>query len=190
MKNEMIINLRIITVVFLMGLLSIQSASAQSVNREVGIRLYGLNDFDFISKKELSDNMYRRTRFVFTNLGYQSISDQSSFTFQGGFAVGGEKRKLIAEDLLFIHGLEPSLLFNLSIIQEFNSLDLMPAIGYVLGFQYDMFPRFSLNLETIPTLSTAFSFDDDERSNDFSINAGFASNAVALSLVYRFKSSK
>lgn len=164
-----------------------QSLFGQAENRELGIRLTGFQNFDFIYKKGIEENKLTRYRLGFANLGFQNTTNNKNFNFSLGFAIGVEKRRNIAENLQFIHGLEPTLSLALSTNDDIFNLSIKPGIGYVLGFQYNVSDKFYVNIETIPSLSTSFIIDNNGFNDMYSINAGFNSNAIALSLVYQFK---
>ncbi|MEM9687521.1 MAG: hypothetical protein AAF934_11455, partial [Bacteroidota bacterium] len=61
-----------------------------------------------------------------------------------------------------------------------------PELGYVLGFQYNFSESFYLNLETIPSLRGILYVDNDGVRDPLVLNVGFNSNAIALTLAYRF----
>jgi len=181
------------------GMLFNSGIKAQSQTHEVGMRFSSLENFDFIYKKELEENKLRRYSLGFTNLNFIDRENNEAFNFGLGFAIGTEKRKQIAEKLKFIHGFEPfaELNFTSSEISDDdrrNSGQVIAGLGYVLGFQYDFSDKFYVNLETVPSLYGAVNFaetSEDEISEDgYEIGAGFNSNAIAVSLVYRFTKDK
>ena len=55
--------------------------SSQTIQREIGVSLHGLNDFDFIYKKGDNNNL-TRYRFLFSDIRYQNtentIKDKSA----------------------------------------------------------------------------------------------------------------
>ncbi len=159
--------------------------SAQTPTRELGIRLAGLQDFDFIYKRAKAEDRYVRYRVALANLRLQAVDDNNLFTASLGVAIGTEKRRPLAERLLFIHGFEPALFLGLILANGEGELSVGPSLGYVLGFQYDISQRFYVNVETIPALSTHITFGQDDPFG-LVVDAGFNSNAIALSLVYRF----
>ena len=82
------------------------------------------------------------------------------------------------------------LSFAISVNDDQYNMNMRPGIGYVLGFQYDISEIFYVNIESIPTLSGSFIIDNDGFNDNYAINAGFNSNAIALSLVYKFKKNE
>lgn len=166
-------------------IIAICSLNGYAQTKELGLRLGNLTDFTFIYKKEMEANKFVRHRFGFFNSQLVKVGDQESVSFGVGYAIGIEKRKSINDKLLFIHGFEPSLSTNLNHVGDINVINFRPAIGYVLGFQYNINDAFYVNIETIPSISGNFTFIE-ENDNTYNINAGFSSNAVALTIAYRF----
>ena len=78
---------------FFVSINSYAQTEEQNSSKEVGIRLYGLNNFDFIYKKQKAENKYRRLRLISSNL---SISDFKDFntSLSLGLTIGNEKRKV------------------------------------------------------------------------------------------------
>jgi len=159
------------------------SLTGYSQTKELGLRLNNLTDFSFIYKKEKSELKYIRHRFGIVNLGISDVADNKNYNIGLGYAIGIEKRKSINEKLMFIHGFEPQLAANISK----NMIVLNPAIGYVLGFQYTINDDFYVSVETIPSLNGNIVIRDNS-SNLYSLNAGFNSNFVALTIAYKFNS--
>ena len=165
---------------------------AQNQNREIGLHMSGLNDFNFIYKRQKEENKFARYRFLFTNLGYRGFEGDNSgnFNFGFGIAAGVEKRRSISEKLQFIHGWEPRLTLNLTANSDNYFLNIRPAIGYVLGLQLDLSEKFYVGVETIPSLSAGFGINNDGLSDNYDISAGFNSNVVSVTAAYRFASPK
>ena len=161
---------------------------SQNKNHEIGIRLSSFQDFDFIYKKEIAENKLTRYRFALLSYQLSHSSNNNKYTFSIGFAIGRENRKKINEQLYFIHGLEPEI--NLQYLTRTNnsstSVHIQAALGYVLGFQYNFSKAFYVNLESIPSLAGFFKIDEDGFDEDYNLFLGFNSNAIALSLVYKF----
>ena len=175
---------------------SVNTNAQDQQQHEIGLRLSGLQDFDFIYKKQKAENKWKRYRFAFVNAGYNSSFSNDLISFGFGVGIGVEKRKSLNKNLFFIHGWEPriSLGYRQYKSNEPNNpnpkrtnFDLRPGIGYVLGFHYQVSDKFHINLEAIPSINANFSFDNDDVKDDFSIDAGFNSNAIAVSLIYRFQ---
>jgi hypothetical protein len=158
--------------------------TAPVLKREVGIRMSGFDNFDFIYKKQKAENKYSRIRLVSTNF---SISDFSNFrsSLSMGLAYGREKRTPLNNNFSFIRGWELIGRMHATSINDRLALTLTPGIGLVLGFQYDISEKFGVNIETIPSMSTDIRFTSrgTEVSN---FNFGFNSNSIALGLMYRF----
>ncbi|MCB0847755.1 MAG: hypothetical protein KDE26_31095 [Bacteroidetes bacterium] len=175
------------TVLFFLALLCAMSfpAQSQSINRELGIRLSGLDNFDFIYKKGKKNNEFARFRFVFANVSVQGSGSSISSNFGAGFAIGKEYRKTITPKFYFVHGFEPAFSFSVLNLGGPYRINIRPSIGYVLGFQLNVLDNFYMNLETIPSLSAQMSMDDSGEITNYVIGADFSSNAIALSLVYQ-----
>lgn len=164
------------------------SCTGYSQTKELGLRLGNLTDFTFIYKKEKSDNKFFRHRLGSFNLNVLRLSDDDRVLFGMGYAFGIEKRKNINEKLKFVHGIEPQLAVGINSLQGITIISISPAIGYVLGFQYDINDDFYVSLETIPSIGMNANLVD-EGDNLYNFSAGFNSNAVALTIAYRFNST-
>ncbi len=165
-----------------MSTLNAQTADT-TFKREIGIRMTGFSDFDFIYKKQKAGFKYSRIRLVSANF---SVSDFENFrsVITMGMAYGREKRIPLNNNFSFIRGWEVSGKVNATINNN-SSLIVTPGIGLVLGFQYDVSKKFAVNIETIPGLSTDIRFRS--RGVDVSnLSVGFNSNSIALGLMYRF----
>lgn len=178
-----IITLHALLSIFFLSTLHAQSA-APAIKREIGIRMPGFTDFDFIYKKQKGENKYSRIRLVSTNF---SVSDFDFFTgsFSMGLAYGREKRKPLNNGFSFLRGWE--LIGKANLITANNSTRLVftPGVGYVLGFQYDINDKFAVNIETIPSLSADINISS--RATEVSnLHLGFNSNSIALGVMCKF----
>ncbi len=164
---------------------SAASLSAQETarTRELGLRLTGTDDFGFIYKKRLTDDRFRRYRFFSGQLGFTSIDGRNVGNLNVGAAIGKEQRTQVADRLDFIRGFEPFLSLSVQSTVDVFLASITPGIGYVLGFQYNFAERFYLSIESIPSVSLTYGNGDVQL---VSFNAGFNSNAVALTGAYRF----
>lgn len=175
------------------GALHAQSAE-MNVNHELGLRLFGLNDFDFIYKKQKASEKYRRYRLGYTNFNYSKNGQQRNAIINIAFAFGYERRRQIAEKLKFINGWELLGDFGVSSIKNNDAhqeqVNLSPGIGIVLGFQYDISEKFRISLETIPSITASYSLVGGPNPDRFQVNGGFNTSAVALSMVYCFSNSQ
>jgi len=174
-------------------LVAVSSAALAQTSRgpeEIGLRLNSFEDFDFIYKKELSTEVYRRVRLLSASIQFASVDQQTLFGFNVGAAIGREKRVKLTDKLKFHHGFEPGAELGLSNSQNNNFggstiVTLTPFLGYVLGFQLAISDRFTLGMESIPTIRAQLNLVRDQ-PGIFNLNAGFNSNAIALTGVYRF----
>jgi len=170
-------------------LLSISQIFSQSNQRELGLRFTSLDSFSFIYKKEKSENKFTRFRVGVIGLNYSRYAENNdAFNIGIAMALGQEKRKSLNSKLQFVHGWEPylSATANLPEGSDFN-IRINPRIGYVLGFQYNLFKDFYVNIETIPGLGARFQIDETGLDDRFTLDAGFNSGAIAISVLYRFE---
>lgn len=164
-----------------------QNQTEDPVARELGLRFSGFDDFNLFYKKAIGADKYRRHRFLFGRVAYNS--SRADFDFNVGYALGTEKRKPIADKLSFIHGWDFSLsasYANRAAGNDRNNQYLLnPAIGYVLGFQLDISDSFALSAEVIPSIRSTIGIYDNG-DNLYQFAADLNSNGTALSLMYRF----
>ena len=153
--------------------------------RELGLRFTGLEDFDLIYKKSLTEDTYRRYRFFTGQLTFIDVGGTSVGAFNAGASIGKETRRTIAERVQFVRGPEFFLSLGLSSTEDEYLATVQPGFGYVLGFVYQVSDRFVLGIETIPSVSLLYGNGDAQVIN---FNAGFSSQAVALMAVYRIVS--
>lgn len=164
---------------------------SQTNQRELGLRFSSLDSFSFIYKKAKNENVLTRFRLGLIGMNYNRFSENNdAFNIRIALAIGREKRKNIASKLQFIHGWEPNLLIHANFPEGSDYvIQFNPGIGYVFGFQYNFSKHFYVNIETIPGLSARFQIDETGFDDRFSLNAGFNSGAVAISVLYRFEKS-
>lgn len=178
----------------LIFLCSSPTAQAQGfgdeLDREIGLRLTGLNSFGMIYKKKKEENKYRRYRLGLANIAFNSAQSTQAVDLRVNMAIGYEKRKPINEKFHFIHGLEFLGAANFSAANNRASLTLSPGLGFVLGFQYAFAKSFYVGMELVPFVNTSFGIDENGFRNSVAVNAGFNSQSASLNLVYRFKSNK
>lgn len=169
------------------------SAQSQPVDisiwREVGLRLSRFDDFDFIYKKQIEEGRYKRFRLLLSNFQFRRANNTNIFSASIGGAIGWENRRIIADKVQFIHGFEPFLILNTTATEDLSNLGVNTGLGYVLGFQLMATEHFYVALEAIPAIRVAFN-SGDTVPDSFSASADFNSNAVSLTLVYRFQSTK
>lgn len=158
--------------------------SEQNFKKEIGIRLSGFDDFDFIYKKQKAENEYKRVRLISSNF-YLSDFEDINHSLSLGLTIGKEKRKALNEDLSIYKGWEVIGRFQSLHSNDDLTLFFFPGIGLVLGFQFNLNKNFLVNLETIPRLTSTIQHNSaiTKLSN---LNLGFDSNDIALGLMYRF----
>lgn len=194
MKNVFVFSHRTIysAAFFLIFSLFTSGAYAQQMdhNREVGLRIFGLNNFSFVYKKKKEENKYRRYRLGTAGIQFSTNQSTQFFSLGTNLAIGIEKRKPINNRFHFIHGTEYIGTFNIDATENQGNLSVSTGVGFVLGFQYAISNSFYVSLETIPSARITFGVDEEGFKDAVSINAGFNSQAAALSLVYQFQSRK
>ena len=160
-------------------------AQSNSIEREVGLRLSGFNNFGAVYKKKLADNKYRRitagaARVNFFHLG----NDSSVLDFGFAFSIGKEKRKPISEQLQWIRGTQ--FLSNLGLTAQSDlifNLDL--GVGFLMGLQYDFEQPFLISLEIVPAV-IAYMAGQVDGAGVIGIRGQFDMNSVALTVAHRF----
>lgn len=183
----------IATVFFMtsVSVLQAQETPPEMRQREIGLRLNGLDNFGLIYKYHLKDNKYRRLRFVAGNITVQNTSF-TSFNVSFGGAIGSEKRIRITDKAKLLHGPEFSGGFNLTSNNNRTNLSLSPGANYVLGFLYQPNDKFNISIEGAISLSANYQFTsgNDDWVDAASIALEFNSSNVALNVVYRFESKR
>ena len=175
-----------LVLVFLYVLPSLQ---AQDRKHELGIRLSGLQSFDFIYKKSDNATKFKRYRLAVADMG-AFLAESNEISMFLSYAQGLEKRKNIGKNVQFIHGWEPGFSVGFRSIGDDLTGNASIFMGYVLGFQYTFSENFYVNVETIPSLTVGGVFTDNDDDSGLFVNAGFNSSAVALTLAYTFTAPK
>ena len=104
-----------------------QNLSAQTINHEIGVQLAGFDDFNFIYKKQLKENVFLRVRGTNLNINFKNKAaninqkDYRRMGFSSGAAVGWEHRIPITEKFKFYHGPEVGLTLGYSTFLDTNS---------------------------------------------------------------------
>lgn len=196
-------------------LLLTTTSAQETTNHELGLRMAGLNNFDFIYKKQTAENRYLRYQIGNVNINYDNsnilredpnfVEDEeisrSNLNSSIGFGLGFEKRRIIADKLMFIHGWIPSIGLDFSnrtedgenVDQRFG---VGLGIGYIIGFQMPLSDRFQISIETIPSLFVEYEHIEFERrdihttQDDIHTDLDFYANLVSLSVMYRFTTEK
>lgn len=187
------------------SILSTFSVQAQDIpRREIGLRTSpaDLTNVGFIYKKQLSENTYRRYRLAIGNLGVGTTGNEDvQVNFGVSTAIGREKRKPLDDRLKFVYG--PEFVGSLNIVStgggtttinngngtitvDGSGVIVAPSIGlgYVLGAQYDINPKWYISAEIIPTVSLYGIFG--EGASVFGLQAGFNSSSVGITGAYKF----
>jgi hypothetical protein len=160
------------------------------MKREIGIRMPNFSQFnfrfDFVYKKQKTEDKYRRVRFINGGFNVREIKGFRN-TFHLAMAVGKEKRKPITNKIYWVQGLEFIGSINQSHSEPELQVNVNPALGIVLGFQYNINEKFRATLETIPSLGGSVGYNSISKKVDVrNLGFGFNSNAVSLNLLYAF----
>lgn len=183
---------------------SLSAAFSQDVpTREIGLRTNGFNDLGFVYKKQKSENVYRRYRLAVGNLGVGVINNSGVINFSVSGAIGKEKRKTINDRFQVVYGTE--FIPRLSILHSSagtvsindgtvgevsvtgSNLTLLSTslgIGFVIGAQYNISPKWYVSAEVVPTVSLNGTFGSGVTI--YGLNAAFTSSNVGLTGMYRF----
>jgi hypothetical protein len=178
----------IIITLFLL-IATVVSAQSSSTPKEVGFQISSISPefpstFSAFYKKQKSENVYRRVRFVSGRLSFFTLDDdRTDFDFFAGIAIGKEKRRSLDRKLIFYRG--PEYNFNLSANSVIGggTVGFGLGFGYVFGLQHNFNEFWSVNMETIPGVGVNLSFAEEDAN--FLFNSGL-SNLVSLGLVRRF----
>lgn len=154
--------------------------------REIGIQLVGLDDFDFdfLYKKQIGENQYRRISLGFASLNIQGIGEDGVANFNTGLNIGKEKRKPLSDKLTFAYGTSFLFDFALTTTADNTVASISSGLGFILGVHYKLNDSFYIGAETFP--SARFGFFINDGLNNFNINAGFSSRSVGVSVLYVF----
>ena len=155
--------------------------------REIGLQLVGLDnfDFDFLYKEKVDKNAYRRFSLGFANLALQNIGDDGSGAFSAGINIGREKRRPLSDKLNLAHGVTWVGNFSVNSLSSTTVSTVATGVGFILGVHYQLSDEFYVGAEIFPRILMNFAITDDGIEN-FGFNAGFNSRSVGISLVYKF----
>lgn len=181
---------------FLIAFLTAVQLSAQTLiapaepappMREIGLRLFSLEDFSLVYKKERRPQRFWRLNLALGQLQVEA-GESAQANLQLGAGFGWERRRPINDRLHFLTGPQLDLLFRLSGGEGFDAFgDLRPSLSYLLGVQYDLNDRFYINLEVLPSLSVIIPLGEEFPDPVFS--AGFNTGSVGVTVAHRFSIS-
>lgn len=174
----------IVVLLFCMIFTSHVKGQGNTQNHEIGFRTYNLDNFGIVYKKQKTDNTYSRIRLA---TGEIEIGKLSSFigSFELGVAGGQETRRSISEKLDFVNGFELMGTLRTALVGDKPSISFTPGIGVVLGFSYLASEKFIIGIETIPSASFKFGYNNKKASLT-NIKIRFASTPAILFVAYRF----
>ncbi len=164
------------------------TAQDSSPNREIGLQFSNVNfsgdgAFSMFFKKEIKENVYRRIRAFYGNVGLIFSESNSIFNGSAGIAIGREKRKALDEKLLFYQGPEVSISAGAS-HNNFSVYSGNVRFGWVVGLQHSFNERWAINLEAIPGIGVGLSGASNVDAQ-VQTNLGLSSN-VSLGIVRKF----
>ncbi|NJN77715.1 MAG: hypothetical protein HC803_04780 [Saprospiraceae bacterium] len=185
---------KLLLALFFLGLLS-QTFDAAAQDREIGVKLRSLDNFDLVYKTKKADDKFMRYEFGFLSTSLVGTSGSTNFSSVIGFSGGIEKRKPINEKLQFAHGFLPGIYLDgfytknkVSGNEDFD-IRIRPQLAYVLGVQYHVSENFYFGLEATPSIAAAFGFNENQTLQySFTTNIDF--NTVGITAVYRFSKTK
>jgi hypothetical protein len=170
-------------------LVTINDVSAQ--DREIGVKLNSLDNFNLVYKKKKADDKYCRYEVAFFNTNFQNAGGKTFFASAVGFSAGIEKRKAITDKLKFAHGFIPGIYFSGYWAYDSNNGNgqfnvlLRPQLAYAVGVQYHFSDKFYLGLESVPSVSASVGFSENQIVS-YSLMTNINLSTVGLSAVYRF----
>ena len=183
------LNVLMILCLFIITLSSLELKA----QREIGLSLNGFSDFGLVYKVKKSENKYLRYQFAYLESALQGRDNRLGVALNIGFSAGIEKRRLITEDIEFIHGFMPGIgiagsyngVTNGSSAVSSGSLFITPTLGYVLGCLYHISDRFYIGLEVLPAVNGSIALSTNN-SVAYSFGTNFNIDNVGLSAVYKF----
>jgi len=155
-------------------------------NIELGFRFNSLNSFNAIIKTQKSESQYIRYSLAVSNLTIERTT-KYNFDWNLSFAAGIENRKLIDENIEFVHGLEPGFDIDFSSNSVDFDIGVRPYIGYIFGAYFQTKnDRFRFGIETAPRFYVDFDFNEQGVVNEWKTGLNITSR-VGLVLTYILK---
>jgi hypothetical protein len=158
----------------------------EPTKKEIGITGRGISSLGFIYKSELKENKYLRIRTADFFLGFDNNS--SNIRVNAGFAlaIGVEKRKAFDNNITLLTGWEITPSYQ-SYFGSNSGQSIGLGLGVVIGGKYDINDKFSVSLETIPTLTNTVNINvgNNVTSWQSDLRFGLLTN-TNLVLVYKF----
>lgn len=158
--------------------------------REIGLGSRDLTgNFNFIYKKALEENKYRRYDASFTIVYFDENSISNPYSLNTlvtdiSFTLGTENRKYIDDKFKFVHGFYYGGGIKMYFQEDNTLVELNPKFGYLLGVQYDINDQFYIGATTFPGITTGISISSEDV---YISNVVVGFNTIAeLSVLYRF----
>lgn len=190
---------------FALILTSLFAQAQDAPKREIGLRTTpaDLTNLGFIYKKQVTENTYRRYRLAVGSLSVNVINSNTQASFSAGGAIGKEKRRPLDDRLKFIYGTE--FIGNISAVSVSGGTTTIDngngstttisgssrtlitpsiGIGFVLGAQYDLSPKWYVNAEIIPSITANGTFGSGV--SIYGLQANFNSSSVGITGAYKF----
>lgn len=175
-----------LTGILLLGML--HHAPAQTINREIGLRMHSLNSFGIIWKKQKAENRFCRFTAAGSNFNFET-GEVTNFSLSSAFAAGVEKRARLTDKVFFIFG--PQGLSQLSGAyalapnsQEAYTVIFSAGIGFLAGFHLDFGQHFYMDLDVTPSVMPFVKFDQFSNLR-LGVNGGISNGGAGISLVYK-----
>ena len=199
------------SILFSLILLSYLSYSQDTAKiKEIGITTANLNDFGITYRQGNSKSVWRfnaiTSNISFSNESNSDDPNEISRTgFSLGFQAGKEWRKVIKPKFELRFGADIGFRYNTSDYERFNTDSLAiaytandkfyrPSINAVLGFNFVFSDNFLMGAEFQPSIYYTKSRSESYLANTQETNIresetfgfGFSTNAIRMSLLYRF----
>lgn len=153
--------------------------------QEIGVRMFSLEQFGLIYKRQLKSGRYLRINTLNLQLTYDSRGLWSAAL---GGAIGLEQRASLGQQLTFLHG--PQLVNQYQYAKsssDLSSFAVSLGLGYIFGLQYDIAERVFINAETTPVLQLVYNGRPEAPEVAiFQIRASQNTQIIAITLGIRF----
>lgn len=154
-----------------------QLQAQETSDKEIGLRLANIRDFNLIYKSQLNSGKYLRLRTANTTFSINDLSTQIS----AGINIGVEKRKQIFGKPELIFGPEFGIFYSGTWLEGLSGFNFFSAtIGYIIGIQHPISDYFNIGIELIPNVGATFN-----TGATATIRGGFNFTTVGLFATYR-----
>jgi hypothetical protein len=162
-------------------------STAQSLDREFGVRLSDADGIDFIFYKKQSENVYRKFRL--SDLSVAGVIDDnpgSQFSANADFSFSKEKRTSLGSGFSFYRGFKYGLNFAVNSTNGRDRFNITPHLGYTVGGMYQLTNRLILSVDATPRIFINTLIDDGDVSGFRFSSTGLKTSNVGISARYAF----